>query len=694
MKKMILFFVLFLSPSLLMAQTYFIEDFGSGFPPSGWTIDAHATNWSANASNNAGGTAPEARFNWSPQFTGESRLISPTTDLTGVTDLKVEFRYNLDHYGGNYTIGVATRSGGGNWNVVWEIVNPTASIPATTEYVTINNSNVGTSDFQICWFFSGNSYNLNYWYIDDIRLFTPFAHDVMVKEILTETQHIPGSTVSPQAIVKNFGTNSETFDVTCDIKIGGSSVYNQTSSPITLTPDEEQTITFPDYVAAAANELFEMIVTTNLSGDMDPTNDTKTKWLNTYTTEREMVLLEIGTGTWCGYCPGAAMGADDLVAFGHDVAVIENHNGDPFANSYSDARNNYYGISAFPTAVFGGVDYYIGGSATQSMYDNYLPIYQGRKDVNVAFDVGVFGTNTGLDYSINIIVDKMASIPADWTNLVLHLALTESEIPHNWQGLTELNFVNRLMAPDENGTPIDMIANTNLQVDLNLTIDATWLTQHCELIAFIQNLDNKEILQGTKVAFEDLVPVPVELTSFTAEATSEGIELNWTTATELNNLGFEIERSNDCEEFYTIGFVEGMGTTTEATNYSYSDVLDYSGVTTYSYRLKQLDFNGAYNLSDVITVAFDVPGEFILNQNYPNPFNPSTVIKYAVPKESPVSIKVFDLTGRKVATLVDEVKQPGTYELTFDAGKYASGVYIYQMVSGDFVQVKKMSLLK
>jgi hypothetical protein len=678
-----------------MAQTHFTQDFSGGtFPPAGWTIDAHSGNWSANNSNNAGGNAPEARFNWSPQFVGESRLICPPTDLTGVTDLKVEFKYNLDHYGGNYTIGVATRSGGGNWNIVWELVNPSASVPATTEFVTINNSDVGAADFEICWFFSGDSYNLNYWYIDDCRLFTPFAHDVMVKEIPIEIQYVPGSTVSPKAVVKNFGINSETFDVTCEIKIDGSSVYNQTSSPITLAPDDEQTVTFPDYVASAANELFELIVTSNLSGDMDPTNDTKTKWLNTYTTERNMVLLEIGTGTWCQFCPGAAMGADDLIANGHNVAVVEYHNGDTFTNSYSDARNTYYGITGFPTAVFGGVDYFIGGSNTLSMYDNYLPIYQGRKDINVAFDVGIFGTNAGLDYNINVTVDKMASIPADWTNLVLHLALTESEIPFNWQGQTELNFVERLMAPDENGTPIDMMANTSLQVDLNFTIDGAWLTQHCELVAFIQNLDNKEILQGVKVALEDLVPVPVELTSFTAKVTSEGVKLNWTTASELNNHGFEIERSNDDEEFFTIGFVEGMGTTTEATNYIYFDKLTYSGTTTYSYRLKQIDFNGLYEYSEVLTVDFDVPGEFILNQNYPNPFNPSTTIKYAVPKESPVSIKIFDLTGREVLTIVDEVKQPGTYELTFDAGKYASGVYIYQMISGDFVQVKKMSLLK
>jgi hypothetical protein len=695
MKNFFTVFAFLLFPSLLMAQTHSFEDFGGGtFPPTGWTIDAHDGNWSANTSNNAGGIAPEARFNWSPQFVGDSRLMCPPMDLTGVTNLKVEFKHNLDHYGGPYTIGAATRSGGGAWNVVWEMVDPTGSVPATTEVVTINNADVGAPDFQICWYFSGDSYNLNYWYIDDCRLFTPLAHDVMVQDILVETQHVPGSVIAPQALVKNFGLSPETFDVTCEIKIGGSSVYTQTSSSVTLTPDEEQTVTFPDYTAAAANELFETIVTTNLSGDMDPSNDSMTKWFNTYTTERGMVLLEIGTGTWCVWCPGAAMGADDLILNGHNVAVVENHNGDSYANSYSNARNAYYGITGYPTSVFDGVDYHVGGDQTSSIYTTYLPIYEGREAINVAFDVGIFGTNTGLDYNLNLVADKLASIPSDWNNLVLQLVLTESHIPEVWFVLDTVNFVNRLMLPDENGSPIDMITNNSLQVDLNFILDATWVADNCELVAFIQNLDTKEILQGSKVKLTDLMPVPVELTSFTASANSAGVLLNWTTATEINNHGFEIERSQDNETFYRIGFVEGTGTTTEIQSYSFVDDIEYSGVKTYYYRLRQVDLDGRSQYSDAVNVDFDIPKDFVLSQNYPNPFNPSTKITYALPSQSPVVIKVYDLTGQEVITLVDEVKEAGTYEINFNALNFSSGVYIYQMRAGDFSSVKKMSILK
>jgi hypothetical protein len=692
MKKLILF--LFLAPSMLMAQTYFDVDFNGAFPPAGWSIDAHAANWSAVSTNNAGGTAPEARFNWSPQFTGDSRLISPTINTTGNTTVTTEFKYNLDHYGGPYTIGVATRSGGGAWNTVWSLVNPTGSIPATTEIVTINNADVGATDFQICWFFSGDSYNLNYWYLDDLKLFVPLDHDAMVKDILVDPTYPPGTDFIPQAILKNFGLNSETFDATCEIKLGGSTVYAQNCAPVTLAAGAEQTVSFPAYVLNAANDLYEITVTTNLTGDMDPANDSRTEFFNTYTTEREMVVLEIGTGTWCVYCPGSQMGADDLVANDCSVAVVEYHNGDTFTNTYSDARNTYYGISGFPTAVFDGVEYFVGGSNTQSMYANYLPIYEGRKDLMSAFSVDIFGTNSGLNYDVIIQLNRMAAIPPTWNNLVVHFTVTESDIPFNWQGQTEVDYCERLMVPDELGTTVDFINNTQIDIPLSFSLDASWVTDNCQFAAFIQNLDTKEILQGDKVWITDLAPLPVELTSFTAKATSDGVCLQWSTASEINNHGFEIERSDDGVEFITAAFVEGSGTSTESRDYVYTDEVEYKGGEIFYYRLKQVDFDGRIEYSDIVEVEFDIPRDFVLHQNYPNPFNPSTTVKYAVPKTSLVSIKVYDLTGQEVATLVNEMQEAGTYEVNFDARNLASGVYVYRMIADNFTSVRKLNLLK
>lgn len=692
MKKFVL--TLFLLPSLLMAQSIFNVDFSGTFPPSGWTIDAHATNWSAVSTNNSGGTAPEARFSWSPSFVGDSRLISPIINTTGNTVVTTEFKFNLDHYGGAYTLGVATRSGGGSWNIVWSKVNPTGSIPATTEIVTINNANVGAADFQICWFFSGDSYNLNYWYIDDLKLFVPLAHDVMAKDILVDATYPPATNFTPQAILNNFGLNSETFDATCTIKLGGSQVYSQNCTPITLAAGAEQTVSFPSYVLNAANDLYEITVKTNLTGDMDPTNDSRTEYFNTYTTDREMVILEIGTGTWCVYCPGAQMGGEDLVDNGHSVAVIEHHNGDSFTNNYSNARNTYYGINGFPTAVFDGVDYFVGGSNTESMYQNYLPIYQNRKALMSAFSVDIFGTNSGLDYNILVRLNRVANIPPTWNNLVVHFVLTETDIPFSWHGQTQVDYCQRLMIPDENGTAVDLLNNSYIEIPLSFNKNSTWITEKCQLSAFIQNLNTKEILQGDKVWLTELLPVPVELTAFTAEASVDGVILRWTTATELNNHGFEIEKSADGTEFFTIAFVPGAGTTTETKNYSYTDEVGYKGGETFYYRLKQVDLDGRIQYSNIAEVVFDVPKDFVLHQNYPNPFNPSTTIKFAVPKTSLVNIKVYDLTGQEVSVLVNEVKEAGTYEIKFDARSLASGIYLYRMTAENFSSVRKLNILK
>ncbi len=221
-----------------------------------------------------------------------------------------------------------------------------------------------------------------------------------------------------------------------------------------------------------------------------------------------------------------------------------------------------------------------------------------------------------------------------------------------------------------------------------------WVTENCQLAAFIQNLDTKEILQGDKVWIINLQPLPVELTKFTATATFEGVLLNWTTATETNNHGFEIEKSANGIEFYTVAFVPGAGTTTESREYTYKDDVDYKGGETFYYRLKQIDLDGRVQYSDVLEVVFDVPKDFVLHQNYPNPFNPATTIKFAVPKTSLVSIKVYDLTGQEVGTLVNEIKEAGTYEIKFDAHNLASGVYIYRMIAENFTSVRKLNLLK
>jgi hypothetical protein len=188
---------------------------------------------------------------------------------------------------------------------------------------------------------------------------------------------------------------------------------------------------------------------------------------------------------------------------------------------------------------------------------------------------------------------------------------------------------------------------------------------------------------------------PVELTSFKANVSENNVNLNWQTATETNNSGFQIERrktiNERSEEWNTIGFISGNGTTTEPQSYSFVDENLSSGI--YYYRLKQIDYDGTSNYSNEIEVEI-TPSEFALEQNYPNPFNPSTSIQYAIGSRQFITLKVYDVLGNEIATLVNEEKPSGTYNEQFSMDIFSSGIYFYKLTAGEFVQTKKMILLR
>jgi hypothetical protein len=198
--------------------------------------------------------------------------------------------------------------------------------------------------------------------------------------------------------------------------------------------------------------------------------------------------------------------------------------------------------------------------------------------------------------------------------------------------------------------------------------------------------------------FSEIPPViiPVELTSFAASISDGNVTLNWSTATELNNQGFDVER-NVGNGFEKIGFVAGFGTTTETHSYTYTDNSLQEG--SYTYRLKQVDYDGTFEYSDVVEVDVTVPKVFALEQNYPNPFNPSTTIKFGLAADSKVSLTVFDILGQEVANLINGNVAAGSHEINFNASNVNSGVYFYRIdatgVDGtNFTSVKKMILTK
>jgi photosystem II stability/assembly factor-like uncharacterized protein len=210
-------------------------------------------------------------------------------------------------------------------------------------------------------------------------------------------------------------------------------------------------------------------------------------------------------------------------------------------------------------------------------------------------------------------------------------------------------------------------------------------------IIFDEN-DNVYLATDESVWRSDGV-VPVELNSFTANVNGNNVNLSWLTSTETNNKGFELYRKTEEGEWEQLSFIPGSGTTTEQKEYSYTDNDLASG--TYNYKLVQIDYNGSkktYNLADFVEI---IPiYEFALHQNYPNPFNPTTTIKYSVKEAGTVTLKVYDILGKEITTLVNETKPPGEYTATFDASLLSSGIYFYTMQAGGFIATNKLLLLK
>ncbi|MBS4036215.1 MAG: T9SS type A sorting domain-containing protein [Ignavibacterium sp.] len=191
--------------------------------------------------------------------------------------------------------------------------------------------------------------------------------------------------------------------------------------------------------------------------------------------------------------------------------------------------------------------------------------------------------------------------------------------------------------------------------------------------------------------------IPVELVSFIAEASLNGIMLKWKTATETNNNGFSVEKSSNGFSFNEIAFLKGMGTTTNQSEYSFTD--DNVKVGTFFYRLKQIDYDGTFSYSNIISVDVELPTQFTLNQNHPNPFNPTTKISFELPIDADATLEIFNTIGQKVAELVNNSLSGGRHEFEFNAAGFSSGIYYYKLTAlakdgSTFNATKKMILMK
>jgi hypothetical protein len=458
---------------MMFGQTYLLEDFSGGqMPPSDWTIDGLPAQWSINNGTNAGGTAPEGMFTYINQV-ATTRLVSPEIDLTGLTSVSFKFRHMYDDYSGaGPVVGVATRSGGGAWTSVWEI-NPNGNVGPALVSFDINSSDVGQSDFQLCFYINGNLYNIDYWYLDNIWLFIPLATDGGLSSITTPT-YIGGPS-EVEGVVTNFGTNVIT---------SAELSWQADEGEIFSSSFTDLNIPFMGTYNFTCDDIFEMPVGTynlkvwvvNINGvpDEDPSNDLKNKSISVVCNSTQHVpCFEEFTSSTCSPCasfhttfvPWCNNNADDMVLVKYQMNWPGN--GDPYYTAEGGVRRNYYGVTWVPWLVLDGGFVNTNVSEIQQRFNTSLA-EPGLGDIVSSF------TQEGTTMNINATFLPYADFPNAVIHIIVFEYITTGNVSTN--GETEFEHVMMKMIPNANGTNVSLqdrvpytinesvdLANTNVE---------------------------------------------------------------------------------------------------------------------------------------------------------------------------------------------------------------------------------------
>ena len=499
-------------------QIQLSESFENGVPPSGWTTINNGfilDNWEASGWKAHSGQ--KSAFAEAYYRTLDHWLITSAIDLSSFSHAYLYFYEDEENWsssGNHHYIKVSTTSQT-NTSSFTTVLDMTPS-NHTIEGIHGNvvqvdlSAYVGNSTVYVAFHIQGD----DKWYIDDVSVTGSQAHDVRAISVDMNSHYTASSSITPGGVVSNVGDNSESFDVDFGyFNWDGTQTVLDTKSVSNLAPGTSTTVTFDAFTIGDYERKF--FVQTKLLGDNDISNDMAAKFVNTFSDNKSMVVVEEGTGTWCQYCPGAARALDSLYKAHHgSVAIIANHNGDDFTTTESDYRNDYYGINGFPTSVFGGTHRKVGGAGCDSdwsgLYNSYESLYNT-----------VLNENTGLEIVNLSYVENGATITAtartryltssyNTTNRMFFV-LIESHIAYNWQDcMDSLQHVMRKMYPDSLGQVFydgstAPTAGMEVEHQVEFTIPSGVVQDNCHLIAFVQEPTTKEIFTAAIVPLDGSV---------------------------------------------------------------------------------------------------------------------------------------------------------------------------------------------
>ena len=543
MRKTLLLVFALLFATAAMAQnraTYLEESFNGASIPSGWTkVGVGISNWSVSTTSNAGGQANELHLNWDPQFNGIARFVSPVIDLSGVNSVVISFKHMLDYYNNGVTLGIATTSNGGStWNQAWS-QNFTSDATGTITQQ-ISTSDVGSANFQFCIFYSGNSYNFDNWYFDDIQVFSLENLDIAVTG--TNMPDIQGvGNMSVSLGVMNYGSTAVT-SIEASYEVEGMAPVSQTfnvniASLTATTLNFTQPVTFPN--PGTYPITLKVLHVNGVEDDVAENNE----WVKSVSVPLDHVqrvpMIEHFSSSTCGPC----------VSVNNSMNTFCNNNagrftytkyqmswpspGDPYYTAEGGVRRTFYGVSSVPDVYLDGT--HIGNAAVNQNTFNQHANEAGYFDIRGSFTVD--GNN------IHIIADVMPYVNVDAHVLVsVNEKVTTGNVGSN--GETSFHHVFMKMLPNGQGSNITFTGAELQRLEFTQNMSSTNVEQmsDLEVSIWVQNFGSRYVY-NSHFAYEytDIHPYPVQNLVLADNSAENGsMTATWQAPTEGSPIGYNV----------------------------------------------------------------------------------------------------------------------------------------------------------
>ena len=662
MKKTLLFVFALLMSVSVFAQTratLISEHFDGTSMPSGWQASGLGTsNWSISGSANAGGAANELHLAWSPQFNGTSRMVMPAVDLTGISNVVVSFKHALNNYSGGHTLGIATSSDGGTtWNVGWQQTYSSSNAWSVSENVT--TPDMGNSNVQFCLFYTGNSYNINDWYFDDIDIFSQENLDLALNSI-DLAPVISAGAISVSATVQNKGLQTiDNFTLAYQYE-GMDEIIEETfNNPIASLETRQITFAIPTNLSPDSYVLTVNILAVNGGGDDDTSNNTLSKELSVALGETQRIaMIEHFSSSTCGPCVQPNTVMHNVTTNNPGKFTYTKYqmnwpgNGDPYYTEEGGVRRLYYSVNAVP-AIF--IEAQEKSASQAEAVINSIYNTPAFTDVRGSFNID---GNT-----INVKVDFMSYY--DLNNAKAFVTVNEKETHGNVgsNGETTFHHIFMKFLTNTNGNNLEIPAGGYQHFEFTQNMSGTHVEEmtDLEVSAWMQIYGTKEILNSRFLyEYTDIHPYPVQ--NLAIEEGEGALNIAWEAPEGGNAIAYNL---------YLNG--EMLQDSLTATEFTYNCDYGYyvfSVEALYENEMTSVKMAKDYDYVDPSYVGEANASTYSI---YPNPTNGNITVK----GENINKVEVYNLCGQMVMSV------NGSQNVNVDMSNLTSGVYMVKVVDGN-----------